>query len=62
MQNYKFMMVEIEEDTGDLKPGYYFSTLTPKEAWEKLQEVEERRKKAGSNPLRQALPAKPVKA
>jgi hypothetical protein len=36
MRNYKFVVVEIEEENGDLKPGYYLSTLTPKEAWEKL--------------------------
>ncbi len=37
MRNYKFVMVEIEEGDEDLKPGYYLSTLTPKEIWEKLQ-------------------------
>jgi len=36
MRNYKFVVVEIEEEDDDLKPGYYFSTLTPKEVWEKL--------------------------
>ena len=36
MRNYKFALVEIEEESGDLDPGYYFSTLTPKEVWEKL--------------------------
>lgn len=36
MRNYKFVVVEIEEEDGDLKLGYYFSTLTPKEVWEKL--------------------------
>jgi hypothetical protein len=36
MRNYKFVVVEIEEKNGDLKPGYYFSSLTPKEVWEKL--------------------------
>ena len=36
MRNYKFVVVEIEEKSGDLKPGYYLSTLTPKEVWEKL--------------------------
>jgi hypothetical protein len=35
MRNYKFVVVEIEEN-GDLKPGYYLSPLTPKEAWEKV--------------------------
>jgi hypothetical protein len=38
MRNYKFVVVEIEEENGDLDPGYYLSTLTPKEVWEKLQE------------------------
>jgi hypothetical protein len=36
MRNYKFVVVEIEEENGDLKPGYYFSRLTPKEVWEML--------------------------
>ena len=36
MRNYKFVVVEIEEGNGDLKAGYYFSSLTPKEVWEKL--------------------------
>jgi len=36
MRNYKFVVVEIEEQNGDHKPGHYLSTLTPKEAWEKL--------------------------
>jgi hypothetical protein len=36
MRNYKFVVVEIEEENGDHKPGYYLSTLTPKEVWEKL--------------------------
>ena len=36
MRNYKFVVVEMEEENGDLKSGYYFSTLTPKEVWEKL--------------------------
>jgi hypothetical protein len=36
MRNYRFVVVEIEEN-GDLKPGYYFSTVTPKEVWEKLK-------------------------
>jgi hypothetical protein len=37
MRNYKFVVVEMEEENGDLKSGYYFSTLTPKEVWEKLE-------------------------
>jgi len=36
MRNYKFVVVEIEEENGDPKPGYYFSSLTPKEVWERL--------------------------
>jgi len=36
MRNYKFVVVEIEEENDDLKPGYYLSPLTPKETWERL--------------------------
>ncbi len=36
MRNYKFVMVEVGEEDGELKPGYYLSPLTPKEVWEKL--------------------------
>jgi len=36
MRNYKFVVVEIEEENADLKPGFYLSPLTPKEIWEKL--------------------------
>lgn len=36
MQNYRFVVVEIEEENEDLNPGYYLSTLRPKEVWEKL--------------------------
>jgi len=36
MRNDKFEVAEIEEENADLKPGYYFSGLTPKEIWEKL--------------------------
>jgi len=36
MRNYKFVVVEIEQENGDHKPGYYFSALTPKEVWKKL--------------------------
>ena len=39
MRNYKFVVVEIEEESGDLNPGHYLSTFTPKEAWEKLVET-----------------------
>lgn len=36
MRNYKFVLVEIKEGNGGYKPGYYFSSITPKEVWEKL--------------------------
>jgi hypothetical protein len=36
MRNYKFVVVEIGEENGDLKPRYYLSPLTPKEVWEML--------------------------
>jgi len=36
MRNYKFVVVEVGEKDEELDPGYYFSTLTPKEVWEKL--------------------------
>ena len=36
MRNYKFVLVEVEEGNGCLKPGYYLSPLTPKKGWEKL--------------------------
>ena len=36
MRNYKFVVVEIEVENDDLKPGYYLSPLTPKEVWEKF--------------------------
>ena len=39
MRNYKLVLVEIGEENGALKPGYYISTFTPKEAWEKLAET-----------------------
>jgi hypothetical protein len=31
MRNYRFVVVEIDEENGDLKPGFYLSTLTSKE-------------------------------
>ena len=40
MGNYRFAVVEIEEDHGDLMPGHYLSRLTPKETWEKLQKAD----------------------
>jgi hypothetical protein len=37
-RNYKFVIVEIgKEENGDLKPGFHLSSITPKEAWKKLQ-------------------------
>lgn len=36
MRNYEFVMIEMEEENGGLKPGYYLSPLTPKEVWERL--------------------------
>jgi hypothetical protein len=35
-RNYKFVIIQIEEKYGELKPGFYLSSLTPKEVWEKL--------------------------
>ncbi|RPJ04207.1 MAG: hypothetical protein EHM36_11100 [Deltaproteobacteria bacterium] len=35
----KCVVIEIEERDGELKPGYYFSPLTSKGAWEKLRET-----------------------
>jgi hypothetical protein len=31
MGNHKFVVVEIEEKNDDFDPGYYLSSLTPKE-------------------------------
>ncbi len=36
LRNYKFVIIQVEEDEGELKPGYYLSLLTPKEVWERL--------------------------
>ena len=35
-RNYKFVIIQVEEKNADLKPGFYLSSLTPKEVWEKL--------------------------
>ena len=35
-RNYKFVIVEVEEENGEIKPGFYLSSLTPKEVWEKM--------------------------
>jgi hypothetical protein len=36
-RNYKFVIVEIDGGDGDLKPGFYLSSLAPKEVWKTLQ-------------------------
>ena len=35
-RNYKFVIIQVEEENSKLKPGFYLSSLTPKEVWEKL--------------------------
>jgi hypothetical protein len=35
-RNYKFVIVEVEEENGEIKPGFYLSSLTPKEVWEEM--------------------------
>ena len=36
LRNYKFVVVQVEEENSELKSGFYLSSLTPKEVWEKL--------------------------
>ncbi len=36
LRNYKFVVIHVEEENAELKPGFYLSSLTPKEVWEKL--------------------------
>ena len=36
LRNYKFVVILVEEENSELKPGFYLSSLTPKEVWEKL--------------------------
>ncbi|MGZ3559150.1 MAG: hypothetical protein ACXU97_08580 [Thermodesulfobacteriota bacterium] len=36
LRNYKFVVIQVEEENSELKPGFYLSSLTPKEVWEKL--------------------------
>ncbi len=36
LRGYKFVILQVEEENGELKPGFYLSPLTPKEVWEKL--------------------------
>jgi hypothetical protein len=39
LRNYKFVVIQTEDENGELKPGFYLSSLTPKEVWEMLQET-----------------------
>ena len=36
LRNYKFVVIQIEDEDSEIKPGFYLSSLTPKEVWEKL--------------------------
>ena len=36
LRNYKFVVIQVEEENSELKQGFYLSSLTPKEVWEKL--------------------------
>ena len=36
LKNYKFVVIQVEEENSEPKPGFYLSSLTPKEVWEKL--------------------------
>jgi len=36
LRNYKFEIIQVEEENSEVKPGFYLSSLTPKEVWEKL--------------------------
>jgi hypothetical protein len=36
LRNYKFVVIQVGEENDELKPGFYLSSLTPKEVWEKL--------------------------
>jgi hypothetical protein len=36
LRNYKFVVIQVEEEDNELKPGFYLSSMTPKEVWEKL--------------------------
>ncbi len=38
LRNYKFVVVEIDEENDDLTPGYYLSALTPKGGMEEIAE------------------------
>jgi hypothetical protein len=33
MRNYKFVVVEVEEEIGDLDPGYYLTFLSDGSSW-----------------------------
>ena len=36
LRNYKFVVIQVEEENSELELGFYLSSLTPKEVWEKL--------------------------
>jgi len=36
MRNYKFVVIQVEEENSELKPGFYLSSMTPKEVLKKL--------------------------
>ena len=36
LRNYKFVVIRVEQEDSELKPGFYLSSLMPKEVWEKL--------------------------
>jgi hypothetical protein len=36
LRNYRSVVIQVEEENGELKPGFFFSYLTPKEVWEKI--------------------------
>ena len=36
LRNYKFVVIQVEEENSELEPGFYLSSLTPKQVWEKL--------------------------
>ncbi len=36
LRNYKFVVIQAEEENNELKPGFYLSSMTPKEVWKKL--------------------------
>ncbi len=36
LRNYKFVVIQVDEENSELKPGFYLSSVRPKEVWEKL--------------------------